>query len=119
MIASGNIENRNTNQHKMGRYKGKVIILSNHYNASAGETTLAKIKSSMSNSIVIGENSCGAFVFSSKNSYCLKNSLIKLQLTKWLEIQLMNFLNNNYSCLKKQMHHKNFPLLQLNLVLKI
>ncbi len=80
------ITNRNINQNEIGTYKGKVIVLSNHYNASAGETTLAKIKSSMPNSIVIGENSCGAFVFSSKNSYCLKNSLIKLQLTKWLEI---------------------------------
>jgi hypothetical protein len=80
------IENRNTSQERTGAYKGKVIIISNHYNASAGETTLAKIKSSISNSIVIGENSCGAFVFSSKNSYCLKNSLIKLQLTKYLEI---------------------------------
>ncbi len=80
------IENRNIEHDKIGTYKGKVIIISNHYNASAGETTLAKIKSSIPNSIVIGENSCGAFVFSSKNSYCLKNSLIKLQLTKWLEI---------------------------------
>ena len=80
------IENRNINQNKIGTYKGKVIVLSNHYNVSAGETTLAKIKSSIPNSIIIGENSCGAFVFSSKNSYCLKNSLIKLQLTKWLEI---------------------------------
>ena len=80
------IENRNTKQYIEGAYKGKVIILSNHYNASAGETTLARIKSSVPNSIVIGENSCGAFVFSSKNSYCLKNSLIKLQLTKSLEI---------------------------------
>lgn len=80
------IEDRNIEHDKIGTYKGKIIIISNHYNASAGETTLAKIKSSMLNPIVIGENSCGAFVFSSKNSYCLKNSLIKLQLTKWLEI---------------------------------
>lgn len=80
------IDNRNIKQHKLGTYKGKVIILSNHYNASAGETTLARIKSSIPNSIVIGENSCGAFVFSSKHSYCLKNSLIKLHLTKSLEI---------------------------------
>ncbi len=80
------IENRNIKQHEMGTYKGKVIILSNHYNASAGETTLARIKSSVPNSILIGENSRGAFVFSSKMSYCLKNSLIKLQLTKYIEI---------------------------------
>lgn len=80
------IDNRNIEQHKLGTYKGKVIMISNHYNASAGETTLARIKSSVPNSIVIGENSCGAFVFSSKNSYCLQNSLIKLQLTKALEI---------------------------------
>lgn len=80
------IENRNIEHEKIGTYQGQIIIISNHYNASAGETTLSKIKSSIPNTIVVGENSCGAFVFSSKNSYCLKNSLIKLQLTKWLEI---------------------------------
>jgi hypothetical protein len=80
------IENRNIKHDKKGTYKGRTIIISNHYNASAGETTLARIKSSIPNSVIIGENSCGAFVFSSKISYCLKNSLIKLQLTKSLEI---------------------------------
>jgi C-terminal processing protease CtpA/Prc len=77
------IDNRNIKQHPLGTYKGKVIMISNHYNASAGETTLARIKSSIPNSVIIGENSCGAFVFSSKNNYCLKNSLIKLSRLSW------------------------------------
>lgn len=80
---------------KPGNYKGKVIILSNHFTNSAGNNAIAASKS-IPNSLVIGENSGSAYTFSNVKYYCLKHSKIKLWFPSMLIINPYNQMERGF-----------------------
>jgi hypothetical protein len=70
---------------RYGSYNGKAIILMNSRTASAGNNAVA-ISKTIPHSIIIGSNSSSSFAIGNKKDYCLKNSLIRLELPGTLTI---------------------------------
>jgi hypothetical protein len=80
---------------KLGTYKGKAIILTNCYTNSAGNNAISSSKS-IPNSIVIGENTAPGYAFGNGRLFCLKNSLIKLDMPGVLTIHSDNKLEKGF-----------------------
>jgi hypothetical protein len=78
-----------------GNYNGKAIILMSSKTASAGNNAVA-ISKSIPNSIIIGSNSSSSFAIGNKKNYCLKNSLIRLELPGTLTIHPDNKLEKGF-----------------------
>ncbi|MTI30353.1 S41 family peptidase, partial [Xanthovirga aplysinae] len=80
---------------KYGNYKGKVIILSNYRNGSAGNNALAASKS-IPNSLIVGEQSNMTYTFANTRQFCLKNSSIKFRLPGRLIIHPENNVDQGF-----------------------
>ncbi len=80
---------------KLGDYPGKLVILSNFRNGSAGNNALAMSKS-VPNSIIVGENSNMTYTFANTRNFSLKHSRIKLRLPGRLIIHPENSIERGF-----------------------
>jgi len=78
-----------------GDYKGKAIILMSSKTASAGNNAVA-IAKTIPNNIIVGSNSSSSYAIGNKKNYCLKNSLIRLELSGTLTIHPDNKLEKGF-----------------------
>jgi vacuolar-type H+-ATPase subunit E/Vma4 len=68
-----------------GRFKGKLVVLSNHRVGSSANNALALAKS-VPGCVVVGGNSSSGFTFAEVVTYCLKHTAIKLRLPRKITI---------------------------------
>lgn len=80
---------------KVGDYAGKMIVLSNYRNGSAGNNALAMSKS-VPNSLIVGENSNMTYAFANTRNFSLKHSRIKLRLPGRLIINPENSIERGF-----------------------
>jgi hypothetical protein len=86
---------RDNPEQKFGDYKGKLVVLSNFRNGSAGNNALAMSKS-VPNSVIVGENSNMTYAFANTRNFSLKHSRIKLRLPGRLIIHPENSLERGF-----------------------
>ncbi len=86
---------RDNPEQKFGDYKGKLVVLSNVRNGSAGNNALAMSKS-VPNSIIVGENSNMTYAFANTRNFSLKHSRIKLRLPGRLIIHPENSIERGF-----------------------
>lgn len=79
----------------LGTYTGKAIVIMSSKTASAGNNAVA-IAETIPNNIIVGSNSSSSFAIGNKKNYCLKNSLIRLELPGTLTIHPDNKLEKGF-----------------------
>jgi hypothetical protein len=86
---------REAGEQAMGDYRGRLVVLSNYRNGSAGNNALAMSKS-VPNSVIVGENSNMTYAFANTRMFSLKHSRIKLRLPGRLIIHPENSIERGF-----------------------